>query len=185
MDEHTTSFKSISQTFVVKLQEELKGIRTGRANPGMVESIQVAAYGGTNMKLRDIATIMTEGSTTLVVVPFDPSTSKDIEKAILASPLGINPQVEGVKMYLRVPPLSEEQRTKYTKLISQMVEDTKNMIRRERDNMRKKIKAQLDAKTISEDDKFRTEKDIDTLTTSFMDELQDVKDRKEKEIMAV
>jgi ribosome recycling factor len=185
MDDYTSTFKNTSQTYVEKLKEELKGIRTGRANPGMVESIQVAAYGGTNMKLRDIATIMTEGATTLVVVPFDPSTTKDIEKAILASPIGINPQIEGIKMYLRVPPLSEEQRTKYTKLISQMVEDTKNMIRRERDNQRKKIKQDEDSKQISEDDRFRMEKDIDTVTTTFMNELQTLKEKKEKEIMEV
>ena len=88
-------------------------------------------------------------------------------------------------MYLRVPPLSEEQRTKYTKLISQMVEDTKNMIRRERDNQRKKIKQDEDSKQISEDDRFRMEKDIDTVTTTFMNDLQSLKEKKEKEIMEV
>lgn len=184
MDEQT-SFKTTSHNHIENLKGELKGIRTGRANPGMVESMQVAAYGGTPMKLRDIATIMNEGATTLVVVPFDPSTTQDIEKAILASPIGINPQTEGHKIYLKIPPLSEEQRGKYLKMVSQMIEDTKNNIRRERDNLRKKIKAQLDAKTITEDDRFRTEKEIDTMTTSFMDDLQEVKDKKEKEIMEV
>jgi ribosome recycling factor len=186
MEDITSTFKSEAKNRILSLQDDLKGIRTGRANPGMVEGIMISTYGGsTNLKLRDLASIMTEGATALVIVPFDPSTVKDIEKAILASPLGINPQTEGTKMYLRIPPLSEEQRMKYIKLVGTQIEETKNLIRRDRDNARKKIKSAFDAKSIPEDQKFREEKDIDTATTELMNELTSLREKKEKEIMEV
>lgn len=184
MDSFIQDFKTTSQEAIVSAQEELKGIRTGRANAGMIENLPIEAYGA-KMKLREIATIATEGPTTLVVVPFDPSTISDIEKGIMASPLGFNPQTEGTKMYIRIPPLSEEQRVKYTKLAGQMVEDIKNLVRREREEVRKKIKRMFDGKEITEDDKFRMEKEVDTITTNATNELQTLRDKKEKEIMEV
>src|SRR3990167_4706975 len=111
MDDILDKFKTQTDTSVQILEEELKGIRTGRANSGMVENMIVHTYGGsTSLKLRELATITTEGPVTLAISPFDPATVKDIEKAILTSPIGINPQTEGVKIYLRIPPMSEEQR---------------------------------------------------------------------------
>lgn len=184
MDSFLQEFKTTARESIETAQEELKGIRTGRANPGMVENLHIEAYGA-KMKLREIATIATEGATTLVVVPFDPSTVTDIEKGIMASPLGFNPQTEGNKMYIRIPPLSEEQRVKYTKLAGQIVEDIKNMVRREREEIRKKVKRMFDDKEITEDDKFRIEKEIDTITTNTTNELQTLREKKEKEIMEV
>ena len=106
MDDILDKFKTQTDTSVQILEEELKGIRTGRANSGMVENMIVQTYGGsTSLKLRELATITTEGPVTLAISPFDPATVKDIEKAILTSPIGINPQTEGVKIYLRIPNL--------------------------------------------------------------------------------
>lgn len=184
MDSFIPDFKTTTREAVETAQEELKGIRTGRANPGMIENLPIEVY-GSKMKLREIATIASEGATSLVVVPFDPSTVSDIEKGIMSSPLGFNPQTEGTKMYIRIPPLSEEQRVKYTKLAGQIVEDIKNMVRREREELRKKIKRMFDSKEITEDDKFRTEKEIDTITTNITNELQTLREKKEKEIMEV
>lgn len=185
MDSLIQDFKSSTQLSIETAQEEMKGIRTGRANAGMVENLPIEAYGGTKMKLKEIASIATEGTTTLVVVPFDPTTVPDIEKGIMSSPLGFNPQTEGNKMYIRIPPLSEEQRIKYTKLAGQMIEDIKNMVRREREEIRKKVKRMFDGKEITEDEKFRVEKEIDTITTNTTNELQTMRERKEKEIMEV
>lgn len=184
MDSFLQDFKTTVKECIETAQEELKGIRTGRANAGMIENLSIDAY-GSKMKLKEIATIATEGPTALVVVPFDPSTVTDIEKGIMASPLGFNPQTEGTKMYIRIPPLSEEQRVKYTKLAGQMVEDIKNIVRREREEIRKKVKRMFDDKEITEDDKFRLEKEIDTATTNVTNELQTLRDKKEKEIMEV
>ncbi|MBP9690886.1 ribosome-recycling factor [Candidatus Woesebacteria bacterium] len=186
MDDFTLRFKAGIHTSTDKLREELKGIRTGRAHTGMVEGMIVEAYGGSmKMKLLELASITTEGNDGIVIMPFDPSTSQDIEKAILTSPLGLMPKIEGSKMTIRIPPLSEEQRLKYVKLVAQMIEETKNTIRRQRENVRKDIKQQFDAKDLTEDDKFRLEKDIDSQISDSNMELQSIKEKKEQEIMAV
>ncbi len=186
MDDILQKFKSQIELTVELLAEELKGIRTGRANTAMVENMSIQTYGGsTTLKLRELATITTEGPITIAITAFDPSTVKDIEKAILTSPIGINPQTEGHKIFLRIPPMSEEQRKKYVKLVSQLIEDSKNTIRHERDETRKVIKRGFDEKSISEDDRYRTEKEIDTLTSSTSTKLHELKEKKEKEIMEV
>ncbi|PIZ63426.1 ribosome recycling factor [Candidatus Roizmanbacteria bacterium CG_4_10_14_0_2_um_filter_39_13] len=179
------SFKTSAEKHITNLREELKGIRTGRAQSGMIESMQIEAYGGTKMKLIELSSIMTESTDALVITPFDPSTVTDIEKGILASPLGMNPQTEGNRIIVRIPPLSEEQRAKYVKLVSQMIEEARNQIRYERDTIRKKIKHQEDAKELTEDDRYRLEKEIDELTGKMNAELQTIKDNKEQEIMEV
>lgn len=186
MDQLIPNFKSFTQNVEQLLREDFKSIRTGRATPGLIESLIVETYGGsTKMKLQEISTITTEGSMTLVVVPFDPSTSSDIEKAIQKSPLGLNPQPQGGRMLIHIPPMSQEQREKFTKLLSQKAEERRVMVRNERDNVRKKIKAMLDAKEVTEDQKFRLEKEIDTLTQNINNTIQTLKEHKEKEVMEV
>lgn len=186
MNDILAQFKSSIQRLTANLKEELKGIRTGRANPGMVESIMVETYGGSaKMKLNELSTITNDGNNALAIMVFDPATVADIEKAIMTSPLGINPQTEGTKIILRIPPLSEEQRTKYTKFVSQIIEETKNKIRNERDESRKKIKRMEDAKEVTEDERYRSEKEIDHITSTSNEELQKIKENKEKEIMEV
>jgi len=179
------SFKSNAEKHITTVREELKGIRTGRAHTGMIESMQIEAYGGTKMKLIELSSITTESTDALIITPFDPSTVTDIEKGILTSPLGMNPQTKGNRIVVRVPPLSEEQRIKYVKLVSQMVEEARNQVRYERDAIRKKIKHMEDAKEMTEDDRYRLEKEVDELTGKMNAELQTIKDNKEQEIMEV
>lgn len=177
--------RNISKT-IQSLREDLKLIRTGRASPALIEDLQVEAYGGqTKLKLLELATITTEGSTGLLIAPFDPSVISDIEKAILKSSLGLSPSVQGSKVVIKIPPLSQEQREKMLKLISQKIEEKKNIIRNHRDDVRRKIRLQLEQKTITEDDKFRTEKEVDSITTKNIEEIQSLKESKEKEIMEV
>lgn len=186
METIVPDFKKVAQNYTEQIKEELKTIRTGRPNPGMLENLQIEAYGGSmKMKLLELASIITEGSNALVVAPFDPSTVSDIEKGILASPLGFTPQVQGTRMIVRIPQLSEEQRIKYTKLVSQMVEDAKNKLRRSREDARRTIKRMFDEKTITEDQRFRLEKEIDTATTAVTNDMQEIKEKKEQEIMEV
>ena len=186
MNPVVSNYKTLVQNTVAHLKEDLKSIRTGRAQTGLIDGLQIETYGGSmTMKLRDIASITTEGSDALVVVPFDPSTTTDIEKGIQKSPLGLNPQTQGNKMIIRIPPLSQEQREKYIKLISQKVEEHKVSIRNERDGARKKIKALFDAKEITEDDKFRLEKEIDNVTQQSTEEIQTIREHKERDIMEV
>ncbi len=171
---------------VLKLKEDLKAIRTSHASPALLENIEVEAYGGTmKMKLMELATISNESSTLLAVVPFDPSITQDIERAIRNSPLGFSPSTQTNKILITVPSLSEEQRTKYVKLANEMAEGTRHILRGYRDDARKKIKHAFEAKEISEDEKFRSEKQVDDEIQKANDQVQQVRDKKEKEIATV
>jgi len=186
MEDFVSLFQSQITAQTNRLREELKGIRTGRAHTGMIEGITIETYGGSmKMRLQELASITTDGTDGLVVMAFDPSTVSDIEKGILASPLGITPKTEGSRIVIRIPPLSEEQRLKFVKLVSQMIEETKNAIRRDREAVRRDIKRTFDEKKMTEDDKYRLEKDIDTHITTSNTELAFIKEKKEQEIMAV
>jgi len=186
MDPLISGFNNSLQNIVIRLKEDLKTVRTGRANPVMLENLIVEAYGGqSKLKMMEVATITTEGPSIILIQPFDPSTVQDIEKAILKSPLGFSPQVQGTRLLIKVPPLSEEQRLKFTKLIGQIIEEKKSIIRNERDNVRKTIKSQFENKDLTEDGKFRLEKEIDNITQKFTSEIQQIKESKEKEIMAI
>lgn len=179
-------FKISCDKVIAALKEDLKTIRTGRASPALVENLVIETYGGqTKLKLVELASIVTEGASTLVVQPFDPTTTVDIEKAILKSPLGLSPAVQGNRLLIRIPALSQEQREKMIKLVGQKIEEKKVHIRNLRDEERKKIKSEFEAKTITEDDKYRIEKDIDSQTQNYMTDIQAIKDNKEAEIREV
>lgn len=180
------NFKQQTDKVILSLREDLKAIRTGRANPALVENLVVEAYAGqSKLRLFELATITAEGPAALVIVPFDLSIVSDIEKAILKSPLGISPQTQGNRIIVRLPSLSSEQREKLAKLLSQKIEEKKVVIRGFRDEARKKIKSAMEAKDISEDEKFRLEKEVDNLTQKYMEEIQTIKENKEKEIIEI
>lgn len=186
MDPLITNFKTSLSSIILRLREDLKTIRTGRASPAMLENLMVETYQGqTKLKLMEMATITTDGPLLITIVPFDPSTMKDIEKAILKSPLGFSPQVQGTRIIVRIPPLSQEQREKFVRLLAQMIEEKKMVVRNQRDEIRKKIKAQFEQKLLTEDAKYRLEKEIDNITQKSSVEIQTIKENKEKEIMEV
>ena len=167
-----------------QLKEDLKGIRTGQANPALLENLVVEAYGAP-MRLLELATITNDGPSTLIIAPFDASVRQDVEKAILKSPLGLSPRVQGNSIIVTIPALSEEQRGKYIKIVADEVEAKKHIVRGYRDDARKKVKHAFEAKEIGEDEKFRVEKDIDDLTHKINEEIQTIRDHKEKEIKTV
>jgi len=186
MDPAVTIFKSDADLSIAHLREELKTIRTGKANPAMFENLIVETYGGeTKLKLQELATIGIEGATLITITPFDPSTSPDIEKAILKSPYGLTPAPQGNRIILTIPPLSEEQRTKLVKAVNQIVEEKRVAIRNLRDNARKNIKSRLEKKEITEDDRFTLEKQIDDLSHTYTEEIQNLRERKDADIMTV
>lgn len=186
MNESITSFKDSAQKSVFHLKEDLKSIRTGRANPSLIENLIVEAYGGqTKMKVLELASIVADGPTALSVTPFDPSVIGDIERAILKSPLGISPAVQGNRILVKIPPLSQEQREKFIKLCNLKVEEKKNAVRNFRDEARKHIKMKFESKEITEDEKFRFEKELDSASQKIMEEIQNIKESKEKEIREV
>jgi len=186
MDQITSDLSNLTQKTVEALQDEFKSIRTGRATPALVESLQVETYGGqSTLRLLELSTITTEGPTSIVIVPFDISTIQDIEKAILKSSLGLSPQTQANRIIVKVPSLSQEQREKMIKLIGEKVEEKRKAIRNHRDEARKKIKNELEKKTIAEDQKFRIEKEIDMISQNSINKIQELKETKEKNVLEI
>ncbi len=179
-------FKKAAGTSLDRLQEELKSIRSGRASGALVEDLLVETYGGTaNMRIRELATITTDGPTRILIVPFDPSTLADIERAIQKSNLGLSASVQGTNVQALVPPLSTEQRDKFVRIVGSKTEEGRNAIRGFRDDLRRTLKTQKETKELSEDDKFRIEKDLDTQTQLYMDKIASIKDAKTTEIQTI
>jgi ribosome recycling factor len=182
----TTEFKTQLYRIVEKTQENLATIRTGRATSALIENIMVTTYGGqTTLRLIELATITNEGPQTLLVSPFDPSITADLEKALRESNLGFSVSVGGNQIRAKTPPLTEEQRQKYTRLVSQFAEESREAIRRARDEIRKKLKNELDNKEISEDVKYRQEEEIDKIAKEYTDKIEDIKKAKEQEVLNI
>ena len=112
---------------VRKLKEDLAGIRTGRANPGLVDSLKVEVY-GSPVPIKQIASVGAPEPTQIVIRPYDPGTLKEIEKAIQQSDLGFNPQNDGRMIRLNVPPLSTEVRRKLVARIKELAEETDGLV---------------------------------------------------------
>jgi len=179
-------FKNQLQSVLVKTQDNLATIRTGRASGALVENIVVSAYGGqASLKVIELASITNEGPQTLLVTPFDPSVTQDLEKALRESSLGLSISVSGNQIRAKTPPLTEEQRQKYTKLVSEFAEEGRERIRRERDEIRKVVKADLDKKEITEDDRYRQEAEIDKIAKEYTDRIEELKKKKEQEVMTI
>lgn len=163
---------------------EFASVRTGKASPALVENIDVEAY-GTQMKMKQVAVISTPEPRMLLIQPFDGSTTKDIERAIKESKLGINPIVDGKLIRLPVPPLTEERRRDLMKGIKQMAEEARVRMRSSRrDGMDAIKKLQKEGK-ISEDDLEAYEKDIQKFTDAFVKRIDDGLITKEAEVMKV
>ena len=129
------AFRKQLEGVVAYVTDELRQIRTGKASPSLIDSLEVTTYGGaTTLSLRELASISTDGSTMIVIDPYDASIVQDIEKAIRMSPLGLSPRVDGKTIRILTPPLTEDQRIKFTKLVGEKVEHGKVQIRQHRDH---------------------------------------------------
>jgi ribosome recycling factor len=164
------------------LKQALAGIRTGRANPGLVDSIRVEAYGSAT-PLKQLASVGAPEPQQIVIRPYDPSIIKDIEKAIVASDLGFNPQSDGRVVRINVPPLSTEVRRKLVARIKELTEDSKVSIRNiRRDGNKAADQAEKD-KTFSEDDCERLKEQIQELTKKFENQASEMAKKRESEVM--
>lgn len=183
-DQLLPTFKQQAEVIIQKAKEDLAAIRTGRATPALVENILVDAY-GVKMRLMELSSITTDGPVTIVVQPFDVSLTPAMEKAISESPLGISPSNQNGRLFVKVPPLSSEQRQKLIKLVSQTIEEKRNAVRLIREEIKRSIKHLFEEKSISEDQKFRVEKDLDTTTKEYDTKLLELKEKKEEELNTV
>ena len=167
---------------IAKLKRELAGIRTGRANPGLVDSVKVIAYGD-EVPLKQVATVACPEPTQILIRPFDASTLKDIEKGIMNSELGYAPNNDGKVIRLNIPPLSREVRQKMVTTIRKMAEESKIAIRNVRRDGNKMVETEEKAKTISEDQRDKAKADIQDLTKKFEDSATELAKAREQEVM--
>ncbi len=166
------------------LEEDLSTIRTGRANPSLVEKLPVEYY-GMDTPLLQLATISAPEARALLIRPFDPTTLKVIEKAILASELGLTPNNDGKVIRLNLPPLTEERRRDLVKFVHGRLEESRVAIRNIRRDQMKDMKDFEKEKMISEDDLKLGEEELQKLTDKYIGEIDKAGERKEKEIMEV
>ncbi len=166
------------------LSERYARMRGGRARGDLVNGIKVDCY-GSRMNLEQISNISVPEPRLIVVEPWDKSVLENIEKAILASDLGINPTNDGNVIRLAVPPLTEERRERLVKMIKQWAEEGRVSVRNVRREARGKISDLEKNKEISEDEKKRAEKDIQTLTDDFTKEIDEIQEKKVKEISQI
>lgn len=166
------------------LSEDLAGIRTGRANPALVEKLFVEYYGAPT-HLKQLATISVPEPRSLMIKPFDAASIKDIEKAIRASNLGLNPNSDGKVIHLNLPPLDEERRRDLVKQMNHRLEEARVAVRNIRRDMHNDVREFEKEKLITEDDLKRGEEDLQKLTDKFIEEIAKHGASKEKEIMEV
>ncbi len=166
------------------LEEDLAGIRTGRATPALVERLEVEYY-GTPTPLMQLASISVPEPRQLLIKPFDPSTLRAIERAIQKSDLGINPNNDGKNIRLILPPLTEERRRELVKVVHHRVEEARVAIRNVRRDVKRDLKEFEDEKLISEDERKRAEDQLDDLTKEYIEKAEALGERKEKEVMEV
>jgi len=164
------------------LHDELKTVRTGRASTGLVENIKVDYY-GTPTPLKQLATLATPQVDMVVIKPFDPSSTKEIEKAIKNSDLSIAPIVDGKLIRLSIPPLSGERRKQLVQQAKQVGEQTKVGIRNIRRDANKQLEKFEKDKLITEDDLKTGKKKIDDITKEYTDKVDAIIKNKSDEIM--
>ncbi len=166
------------------LDEDLAGIRTGRASPALVERLEVEYY-GTPTPLVQLATISVPEPRMLTIKPFDPSCLRDIERAILASDLGLTPSNDGKMIRLVLPPLTEERRHELVRVVRNRAEEARVAVRNVRRDVHNELRAMEREKQISEDELHRAEDDLQKLTDRYIEMINEVTERKEHEVLEV
>lgn len=184
INEIISDAKSRMQKSVEALQSELTKIRTGRAHPSLLEHIRVNYYGG-EVPLNQVANIAIESARCLTVTAWEKDTIPVIEKAIMTSDLGLNPNSAGNVIRVPLPPLTEERRRELAKVVHAEAEKARIAVRNIRREANGDFKDLVKDKEISEDDERRAQTDIQKLTDQFVAEIEAVMQNKEKDLMAV
>jgi ribosome recycling factor len=166
------------------LEDDLAGIRTGRASPALVERLMVEYY-GTLTPLVQLASINVPEPRSLMIRPFDASSLKAIERAIRTSELGLTPNNDGKSIRLNLPPLTEERRRDLVKLVHHRLEDARVAVRNVRRDSIKELREYEQEKLISKDDRERGEEELQKITDKYVEEVNRVGERKESEILEV
>lgn len=166
------------------LKSQMSKIRTGRAQPALLDAITVEYYGSAT-PLRQVANITAEDARTLAVTVFDRSMIQAVEKAIMTSDLGLNPASAGAIIRVPLPPLTEERRKDLIKLVRSEAEQSRVAVRNVRRDANADLKALLKDKEISEDDDRRAQEEIQKLTDGYVKQVDELLAAKEKELMEI
>ena len=177
-------FESKMKKTAEVLKTQLASVRAGRANAAVLDQITVDYY-GVPTPIQQVASVSVPDPRSLLIQPWDASVLKGIEKAILASELGINPQNDGRAIRLVFPQLTEERRKELAKQVKKYAEDAKVAVRNIRRDAMDKFKKQQKASEITEDDYKTIEKDIQKLTDDYIKEVEGIADKKEKELFEI
>jgi ribosome recycling factor len=167
---------------IQKLKQNLTGIRTGRANPGLVDSVKVEVY-GSFCPLKQVATVACPESNQIVIRPFDTTTLKEIEKGIIAADLGYTPNNDGRVIRLNIPPLSTQVRQKMVARVKELCEEAKVAVRNVRRDGNKMAEQSEKNKIFSEDVRDTTKDDIQKLTKKYEDEANELAKNRENDVM--
>lgn len=181
MSYNFSSFKQNTTDLHEWLRREFAGIRTGRASPAILDGVTAEAY-GSQMPINQLATISVEDARTIRVAPWDATQTKAIEKALVASGLGLSVVVDGSGLRIIFPELSNDRRTALLKIAKQKLEEAKVTLRGEREKVLKDIESQEKSGTISEDEKFRIKTELQKMIDEAGRGLDELLARKEKEI---
>jgi ribosome recycling factor len=161
---------------------ELTKVKTGKANPSMLESVKVMAYGA-QMKIQELATISVLDAHNLIVAPWDKSVIEEIEKALLNSDLNVNPVNDGDKIRIPFPSLTEDRRKDLAKVITAKLEESKQTLRNLRQTAMKFIDKEEKDGNISEDYKYTLKEEVEKLVSEYKDKLQSKADAKKEDIL--
>lgn len=183
LDDFQISARKVIEHFT----NQLKQIRTGRAQPSLVDQVDVVvqSYGGTKMPLRELASITAPDATLLIVQPYDPGVLADAERALHEANLGISPVVDQNVIRLVIPPLTEERRKEFIKVVSQKAEEAKIAIRNLRNDVKALIEDQEGDDGISEDFIHQQVDELQKAVNDFNQEIEQLKEQKEKELLTI
>ena len=169
---------------IESLRHALVKVRTGRANAGLVDSIKVSYY-GSDMPLAQVASVAVTDARSITITPWEKQMVGAVEKAILASDLGLTPNTAGTTIRLNIPALTEERRKELTKVVHSEGEDAKVAVRNIRRDANHQVKELLKDKQITEDEASRTEAEIQKITDGAIKDVDEVIKGKEAELMSV
>jgi len=169
---------------IAQLKREFSTVRSGRANPGILDKVMVEYYGSPT-PLRQMSQVTVQDGTTLVIAPYDKSIMKEIEKAIIKAELGINPNSDGMVIRLPFPPLTEERRKEISKDVKKMGEDSKVALRNVRRDLVDELKKLEKSENLSEDVIKDNQDKIQKLTDKYTKTVETLVEEKEKEVLTV
>lgn len=170
--------KNDFEEVVTHYQDDIGSIKTGRANPAFVEGVDVDVY-GSKMKIKELASIAVQDARTLVIQPWDKNSLKPIEKAIHEANLGLSPIPEKDLIRLTFPPLTEDRRKEYIKLLHSKMEDARIRVRRLRDDIRREVQ---EDDSLGEDGQFKAKEDLQKMVDEYNKKIEEITNKKEEEL---